>query len=119
MSPTKAKPKPTPRVEPPVPASNGLVGEVFTLGEAAAYLRLPAEEVLRAVREQHLPARQVGQEWRFLKSAIQDWLRTGSPPKSNQEVWRELAGKYRDDPDLVRICEEAYQRRGRPITEEG
>jgi hypothetical protein len=30
----------------------------------------------------------------------------------------ELAGKYKDDPDLEQIVEEAYRRRGRPITED-
>ncbi len=30
-----------------------------------------------------------------------------------------MAGKYRDDPDLEQIVEEAYRRRGRPITEHG
>jgi len=30
-----------------------------------------------------------------------------------------LAGKYKDDPDLEQIVEDAYRRRGRPITEDG
>src|SRR5277367_5054010 len=48
--------------------------EVLTLVEAAAYLRLTEADVLRMVDEQGLSARQLGKEWRFLKSAIQDWL---------------------------------------------
>src|SRR5207247_4411962 len=104
--------KPKPDLAPQ--AVNGPVGEVLTLAEAAAYLRLPEEEVLRMVREQNLHARQVGSEWRFLKAAIQDWLRAGTPSlQGNKEAWMSLAGKYRDDPDLLRICEEAYRQRGR------
>ncbi|NLX99651.1 MAG: helix-turn-helix domain-containing protein [Rhodopirellula sp.] len=50
--------------------------EVLTLEETAAYLRVSQEDVLEAVRQQRLPGRQVRQQWRFLKVAIQDWLRT-------------------------------------------
>ena len=110
---TKSKPGP------PSPAVNGPVGEVLTLAEAAAYLRLPEEDVRRVVREQDLPARQVGDEWRFLKGAIQDWLRTGTLSlQANKQAWMALAGKYKDDPDLLEICEEVYRRRGRSSAEE-
>jgi excisionase family DNA binding protein len=87
--------------------------DVLTLGEAAGYLRLSESEVLRLVREQNLPARQAGTEWRFLKSVIQDWLRTGSPPpKSNKEAWMELAGAWKDDPYVEAELKEIYKRRG-------
>ncbi len=54
------------------------VGDVMTLAEAAAYLRLPESEVARLVHEAGLPGRAVGEEWRFLKTALQDWLRGAS-----------------------------------------
>ena len=115
---TKPKPEPT-SLPPPASLANGLEREVLTLSEAAAYLRLTETEVMRMVREQDLGARQVGSEWRFLKAAIQDWLRAGTPSlQANKEAWMSLAGKYRDDPDLLRICEEAYRQRGRSSTEE-
>ena len=115
---TKKKPGPEPAA---LPASaNGPTGEVFTLAEAAAYLRLSEEDVLGMVREQGLPARQAGSEWRFLKTAIERWLGSGSPLlQSNKEAWLAMAGKYRDDPDLEQIVEDAYRQRGRPITEDG
>src|SRR3954447_19799603 len=116
----RSKPKPEPSsLTLPAPTVNGSEAEVLTLSEAAAYLRLPEAEVVRLVREQNLGARQVGSEWRFLKAAIQDWLRAGTPSlQANKEAWMSLAGKYRDDPDLLRICEEAYRQRGRSGTEE-
>jgi excisionase family DNA binding protein len=115
---TKKNPEPAPVTLPPAP-TNGPPCDVFTLEEAAAYLRLLESDVLRLVREQGLPARQLGLEWRFLKTAIQQWLSTGSPrPQSGKEALLALAGKYKDDPDLMNICEEAYRRRGRPMTED-
>lgn len=79
---TKTKRQPTPQSAPPFLEVNGPGVEVFTLSEAATYLRLPEEEVLRLVSEQDLPARQAGTEWRFLKGAIQAWL---SQPVSNKK----------------------------------
>jgi hypothetical protein len=59
-----------------------------------------------------LPGRFTGSEWRILKSALQQWLTTGTPTlQSRKEAQLALAGKYKDDPDLMRICEEAYRQR--------
>ncbi len=92
--------------------------EVLDLASAAAYLKVAEDDVLRMVRDQGLPARQVGEGWRFLKAAIRQWLAAGMPPApSSKEAQLALAGKYRDDPDLMRICREAYEQRGRPMSE--
>ena len=93
-------------------------GEVLTLSEAAAYLRLEEAEILRSIDEQALPARRLGKEWRFLKDAIQDWLRTGPSPKSNKAAWMELAGAWKDDPCVEDELAEIYRRRGRDTTED-
>jgi excisionase family DNA binding protein len=83
------------------------VSEVFTLTEAAAYLRLPEQDVVRMIHEQGLPARQLGSEWRLLKTPIQHWLATGSQPlKGSKEAWLSLAGSCKDDPDLEAIVDE-------------
>jgi excisionase family DNA binding protein len=106
----RTKPKPSIRRSEPL---NGPMAEVLTLSEAAAYLRLPEPDVLGLIQEQGLPARQVGTEWRLLKTAIQQWLSTGTPAlQARKEAQLALAGKYKDDPDLMRICEEAYRQRG-------
>jgi excisionase family DNA binding protein len=118
MPQTKKKPEPTPGPTLP-PGENGPGAEVLTLSEAAGYLRLPEAEVLRMVREQDLPARKVGSEWRFLKTAIQDWLRTGPTSlQKNKEAWMALAGAWKDDPYVEEELKEIYRRRGRPMTED-
>lgn len=94
------------------------VSEVLTLAEAAAYLRLSEEDLVRLVREQGLPGRRLGQEWRFLKAALQDWLRTPPPPLKPSEDPMQWAGAFQEDPDLPEIVREAYRQRGRPMTEE-
>jgi excisionase family DNA binding protein len=113
----KKQPEPTGQ---PSQINGPTTSEVLTLTEAAAYLRLPEDEVVRMVWDQGLPARQIGNEWRFLKGAIQHWLATGSPPpRGSKEALLSLAGTCKDDPDLEGIVEEAYRQRGRPITEDG
>src|SRR5262245_3483333 len=88
-------------------------GDVLTLGEAAAYLRLTEEEVVRLVKEQGLPGRQVGGNWRFLKAAVQSWL--GCVHVANRaQFWETHFGAFRDDPYLAEIVREAYRNRGRP-----
>lgn len=100
-------PRTTKKPAPQQPAANGLTwAAVLNLAEAAEYLRLPEHEVVRMVREQGLHARQVGSEWRFLTSAIDDWLRTGPQPLSNNAAWAALEGVWEDDPTVDQLREE-------------
>jgi excisionase family DNA binding protein len=99
-------------------AMNGPPGEVLTLAEAAAYLRLPDDEVVRLVNQQDLPGRYTGSEWRFSKPAIQAWL-SQPPPKPSKEAVLSRIGSWKNDPDLDEMLEEIHRRRGRPMTEEG
>jgi excisionase family DNA binding protein len=91
--------------------------EVLTLPEAAAYLRLPEEAVRQLVAEQGLPARHLGEEWRFLKQAIESWLSTPYIEENKEGVWA-AAGSWKDDPYLDEMLKEIYRRRGRPVAEE-
>jgi excisionase family DNA binding protein len=109
---------------PPTPSQpavvNGLSGEVFTLAETAAYLRWNESDVMALVHSQGLPGRCIGGEWRFLKSAIQQWLAAGEPtPEARKAAILAAAGAFKDDPDLLGIVEDIYRKRGRPITEDG
>jgi hypothetical protein len=107
---TKGKPA---LVPPPGGANNGQTHEVLTLAEAAAYLRLAESEVVGLAHTQGLPGRYITGEWRFLKAALQHWLATGSPTwDTRKAAILELSGKYKDDPDLENIVEDAYRRRG-------
>ena len=88
--------------------------DVLTLAEAAAYLRLPEETICRLVKEEGLPGRKIGSEWRFLKAALQDWLKA----PSQKERLLQLVGSWKDDPYLEEMLKEIYKRRGRPMTED-
>ena len=111
---TTTKPKDAARRKEP---ANGAPGEVLTLAEAAAYLRLPEADVVRLVHGQGLPGRLVGKEWRFLKTALQDWLRT-PVLQPGKEAMLSRIGSWKDDPYLDEMLKEIFKKRGRP-TEDG
>jgi excisionase family DNA binding protein len=116
MASTKNQPKSASQSEPR--RSNGSPIDVLTLPEVASYLRLSESAVLRLVQEQGLPARRVGNEWRFLRAAIQDWLRQPAPPRDEKGAWMALAGAWKDDPYVDAELQAIYRRRGRPMTED-
>ena len=91
--------------------------DVLTLREAATYLRLAEADVRRLVEEQGLPARQLGEEWRFLKSAIQAWLSMPRANENKKDIWS-TAGSLKDDPYLEEMLKQIERMRGRPTTEE-
>jgi excisionase family DNA binding protein len=95
----------------------GDANEVLTLSEAAAYLRVAEEEVLRLATAQELPGRRIGGDWRFLKGGLQDWLRAASR-RSGKDAVLALAGAWHDDPDVEQMVRQAHRRRGRPVADE-
>lgn len=52
---------------------------VFTLDEAAQFLRVAPAEVERSALDGALPGRRIGQEWRFSKIALIQWLNQDRP----------------------------------------
>jgi excisionase family DNA binding protein len=112
-------PRTTTKPKPRKPAATSQPEEVLTLADAAAYLRVSEEDVLRLTREQGLPGRQIGQEWRFLKAAIEDWLRAPETRPPGLDFWQTQLGAFKDDPHLEEMLREIYDKRGRPMTEEG
>src|SRR5713101_7422958 len=89
----------------PTPATTAAAftnGEVLTLAETAEYLRVTENEVARLVRDQGLPGRKLGDDWRFLKTALQDWLR--APPSKKEGLLMQI-GAFKDDPHLAEMLE--------------
>jgi excisionase family DNA binding protein len=100
--------------------------EVLTLSEAADYLRVSEETLRQLASEKAIPAREVGGEWRFLKSALQDWLRRDAAVEdrrrregSSRARLLELAGVWKDDPSLDEMLREICRQRGTPMTVTG
>ncbi len=91
--------------------------EVLTLAEAAAFLRVTEADVVRMVGPRGLPGRLIGSEWRFSRTALDDWLRTPPEPSSRESLLA-LAGAWKDDPHADVMVKDIYRQRGRPMTED-
>jgi excisionase family DNA binding protein len=87
--------------------------EVLTLDEVAVYLRLPKETVERQAMRGQLPARRIEDTWRFLKTAIDDWLRS----QDSRLILLQQAGALRDDDSLAELRSTIYAQRGRTEVE--
>ena len=83
--------------------------EVLTLEEAADYLRLPKESVEKHAALGRIPGRRIEDTWRFLKTAIDDWLRA----QDSRSILLEQAGALADDESLPDLLRGIYRARGR------
>jgi excisionase family DNA binding protein len=90
--------------------SQRITPNVMTLEEAATYLRLPVETVMRQAMQGQLPGRRIEDTWRFLKAAIDDWLRT----QDSRQLLLQQAGALADDETLATLREDIYRARQRP-----
>jgi hypothetical protein len=107
---------------------------VLTLGEAAAFLRVPEEDLKRDADGGLLPGRLVAGQWRFVKQALADWLSSAVPQARQGAAGGELPdvvlkarraginddvlssfGAFADDETLEPLVEEIYRARKRNV----
>ncbi|NJM23775.1 MAG: helix-turn-helix domain-containing protein [Richelia sp. SM1_7_0] len=75
---------------------------------------MPIETLQRQARLGKLPGRKIENEWRFLKVAIDDWLRS----QSTGSTLLQQAGAFADDASLTDLRTSIYQVRGRSEVDE-
>jgi hypothetical protein len=74
---------------------------VLTLEETATYLRLSPEVVVQEAIAGNIPGQQIDHTWRFLKSAIDDWLRC----RDHRTILLRQAGVFANDETLSLLQE--------------
>src|SRR5437762_2330893 len=98
---------------------------VLTLTEAAEFLRVSDKALADKATAGEVPARQIGDEWRFLRRALVDWLYAGAresangaparPPTGSKEAVVSHFGILRDHNDLeAALADLAEQRAAWP-----
>ncbi|GJD20127.1 hypothetical protein RIVM261_050830 [Rivularia sp. IAM M-261] len=85
------------------------IPDVLTLEETSKYLRLKVETVLHQALQGSILGRQIGNEWRFLKVAIDNWLRS----KDSRSILLSQAGVFANDDELPELRKAVYQAKGR------
>lgn len=53
-------------------------GDVLTVRDVCALLKMHHKTVQRHAKEGTIPAKRIGGEWRFVRSEIEAWLRDGN-----------------------------------------
>ena len=87
--------------------------DVLTLEEAANYLRLPKEAIERQAQTGQIPGRRIEDVWRFLRAAIDEWLRS----QDKRTILLQQAGALANDESLAELRAKIYYERGRSETE--
>lgn len=84
--------------------------EILSLEEVASYLRLPVETIEHQAEQGQIPGRKIEDTWRFLKAAVDDWLRS----HDGRTLLIQQAGALADDETLSELRRSIYQARRRP-----
>lgn len=61
--------------------------DILNSREAADFLRVSQETVIREAKARRLPGRRVGKEWRFSRAVLMTWLSRG-PEEDDTERYR-------------------------------
>lgn len=83
--------------------------DILNLEQAMELLGVSEKTLIKLLREEHIPARKIGREWRFSRQALIDWLAAGdSIDYINQnELYRVSRDTPGDSPELFRKIGEA------------
>ena len=54
-----------------------MINEILNLEQAVEFLRVSEKTLIKLLREEHIPARKIGREWRFSKEALMNWISSG------------------------------------------
>ena len=64
--------------------------EILSAKEAARYLKIALPTFYRYLKEEDIPALKIGGRYKFLKSALDEWLRTKMQETVNEKRSRNL-----------------------------
>lgn len=83
--------------------------DILNLEQAIEFLGVSERTLIKLLREEHIPARKIGREWRFSREGLIHWLAAGdSIDYINQnELYRVFQDTAGDSPALFRQISEA------------
>ena len=64
--------------------------EIMSAKEAASYLKIALPTFYRYLKQEDIPALKIGGRYKFLKSALDDWLRSKMQETVNEKRSRNL-----------------------------
>lgn len=86
-----------------------ITDSVLTLKEMANYLKMPEDKIEKQVLQGNIPGKRIEDEWRFLKTAVDEWLRS----YDTRTILIRQSGALSDDESLSELRMMIYSKRGR------
>lgn len=56
---------------------NFMNNDILNLEQAIEFLGVSEKTLIKLLREEHIPARKIGREWRFSREALINWIASG------------------------------------------
>ena len=83
--------------------------EVLNLEQAMEFFGVSERTMIKLLREERIPARKIGREWRFNKSALLDWLGKGDSINylNQTEQYRVASDTKASVPEVLMQIEES------------
>ncbi|MDK2806181.1 MAG: hypothetical protein PWR08_1253 [Thermoanaerobacterium sp.] len=80
---------------------------ILNAGQAAEFLGISEKTLFKLLREEHIPARKIGREWRFSKKALTEWLACGDSLDyiSRSDYYRVSEDKEGNISELFKLVE--------------
>lgn len=94
---------------------NGAKQGTMSLAAAAKFLNLREPMLAILAEQKRVPARKVGKQWRFSRIRLERWMCSEREPSI---ALLQLAGTWKNDPDIESILKDIDQTRGHPEREE-
>jgi len=91
-----------------------MTDSVLTMKEMASYLKIPEEKIEKQVLQGKIPGRRIEDEWRFLRVAIDEWLRS----YDTRTILISQSGALSDDEKIDELRMNIYSERKRSETED-
>jgi excisionase family DNA binding protein len=106
--------------------------EILNMEEAANLFGVSIKTFIKLLKEENVPARKIGREWRFSKSALIDWLSHGNSKdysSSEQDTrqyfeqvagkWEEISGQYYDSSIINKIIDSGILKENMTVLDYG
>ena len=88
--------------------------DILNLEQAMAFFGVSERTMIKLLREERIPARKIGREWRFSKTALLDWLGQGDSVNylNQTEQYRVACDTRSDMPELLEQIKSAVAKLG-------
>ena len=86
--------------------------DVLNLEQAMEFFGVSERTMIKLLREERIPARKIGREWRFSKSALLQWLGEGDSVNylNQTELYRIAEDTKAEMPDLLMQISESLKK---------